>query len=91
MKIVINTCYGGFSVSEEAAKFLNMPSVYADIDRQEPILIKIVEENPKWVSGSHAYLKVVDIPDEATDWVIDEYDGLERILYVLDGKINYIH
>lgn len=91
MEIVINTCYGGFSVSEEAAKFFNLDSVYSDIDRQDPALIEKVKENPKWVSGSFADLKVVDIPDEATDWVIDEYDGLERIVYVFNGKINYVH
>lgn len=91
MEIVINTCYGGFSVSEEAAKFFNLDSVYSDIDRQDPVLIEKVKENPKWVSGRLANLKVVDIPDKSTDWVIDEYDGLERIVYVLNGKINYIH
>ena len=91
MEIVINTCYGGFSVSEEAAKFFNMTSVYGDIDRQDPMLIEKVKENPKWVSSRFANLKVVDIPDEATDWDIDAYDGLERIIYVLNGKINYIH
>ena len=89
MEIVINTCYGGFSVSEEAAKFFNMASVYSDIDRQDPMLIEKVKENPKWVSGSCAKLKVVYIPDEATDWVIDDYDGLERIIYVLNGKLEY--
>lgn len=91
MEIVINKCYGGFSVSEEAAKFFNLDSVYSYIDRQDPMLIEKVKENPKWVSGRFANLKVVNIPDETTDWVIDEYDGLERIMYVLNGKINYIH
>ena len=90
MEIVINNCYGGFSVSEEAVKFFDMTSEYADIDRQDPRLIKKVKENPKWVSGKFAYLKVVDIPDEATDWYIDEYDGLECIMYVLNGKICHI-
>lgn len=89
MEVVINTCYGGFSVSEEAAKFFNMASVYSDIDRQDPMLIEKVKENSQWVSGSCAKLKVVYIPDEATDWIIDAYDGLERIIYVLNGKINY--
>ena len=91
MEIVINTCYGGFSVSEEAVRFFNLDSVYSYIDRQDPVLIKKVKENPDWVSGRFANLKVVDIPDEATDWIIDEYDGLERIMYVLNGKINYRH
>ena len=34
-------------------------------------------------------LVVVEIPDGATDWDIYEYDGLETIIYVLNGKIYY--
>lgn len=34
-------------------------------------------------------LEVVEIPEEATDWEIDEYDGQESITYVVDGKIYH--
>ena len=32
--------------------------------------------------------KVVDIPDESTDYLITDYDGIETLYYVLDGKIR---
>jgi hypothetical protein len=34
-------------------------------------------------------LVVVEIPDNATDWNIEEYDGLETVIYVLNGRICY--
>ena len=40
-------------------------------------------------SGHSAKLKVIEIPDNATDWDIEDYDGIERIVYVVDGKLNY--
>ena len=29
------------------------------------------------------------IPDNATDWDIEDYDGNETLIYVVDGKIHY--
>lgn len=87
MKIVINTCYGGFSITNEAAKLLGYKDGYAwDIDRTNPNLVKLVEAGAP-VGGAFSKLEVVEIPDEATDWAINEYDGLEEVIYVLDGKI----
>lgn len=88
MKIVLNSCFGGFSVSDECARALNIKSNY-DADRMDPELIKMVEERPDWASGSYARLRVVEIPEEATDWETTEYDGVEGIIYVLDGKIHH--
>jgi hypothetical protein len=31
----------------------------------------------------------VAIPDEATDWELDEYDGFERVTYVVGGKLYH--
>lgn len=85
MKIVLNKEYGGF----------HLPSKYCDAyccgrydygmeERFDSDLIRIVEEgcdNPD--------LKVVEIPDTATDWELQEYDGLESIVYVVDGKLHW--
>jgi len=89
MKIVINTCFGGFSLSDFAATALELDSRYDYIPRTDARLISLIEEyGSELCSGSYAELEVVNIPDEATDWTIQEYDGNEDVLYVLDGKIQ---
>lgn len=94
MKIVINTCWGGFSLSDYACLKLGIDDPYAysfnrDM-RLDPKLVELVEKDSSIVSGNCAKLAVVDIPDEVTDWIINEYDGKEDILYVIDGKLNLI-
>lgn len=49
-----------------------------DIPRDDPALIRVVEELGKAASGRFAELKVVEIPDDV-EWEIDEYDGSEQI------------
>ena len=83
MKIVINGDFGGFGfgVAEEFEDF-----VYEHCDnRTNEELVKFVEENPDKCGD----LQVAEIPDNATDWDIDDYDGNEQVIYVLDGKIRY--
>lgn len=93
MKIIINSCYGGFDLSTWALDKAGIPyddrGIYDldDVDRTNPKLVAIVEEDSERASGDCAELEVVEIPDNATDWVIDEYDGCERVLYVVKGKI----
>lgn len=92
MKVVINVCYGGFSLSEMAIKTLGLESPYADISRTDKNLIALIEAcGSEKVSGRYAELEIIEVPNEATDWEIQEYDGLENILYVLNGKIHHIY
>lgn len=133
MKIVINKCYGGFGLSQQAmelyAKKKNK-KLYSyvedrsyqdkdvltrkyirgiegfivyhftedkgdffiwnkqfndsgylvdyDLDRADPDLIAVVEELKKLADGSHANLKIVEIPDNI-EYEIEEYDGQEWI------------
>lgn len=98
MKIVINTCYGGFGLSDKASHalaelkdvklevlmifagatiFKNMPA----IERDDPDLVRVVEELGKEANGRYADLKVVEIPDDVK-WDIEEYDGSEWIAEV---------
>ena len=83
MKVVINKCFGGYSLSEEAYKFLNIPwdgYGYEFIeDRSNPALVKCVEALGKNASGELSSLKVVEIPDDV-EWEINEYDGLESVV-----------
>ena len=86
MKIVINTEFGGISE-------------YADEHRTDAAFIDAVErglvntgvpENEFGWNLNFERLKVVEIPDEATDYKVRDYDGKEYIDYVLDGKLNRI-
>ena len=82
MKVVINKCFGGASLSEEAYKFLNIPwdgfGYEFMEDRAGPALVKCVEALGDEASGPFAELKVVEIPD-GVEWEIFEYDGLELV------------
>lgn len=74
VKVAINTCYGGFSLSEEAQRLYG-----GDADcRSDPALIRVVEELGDRAAGDYSRLKIVDVPDDV-DWVIQEYDGIEWV------------
>lgn len=89
MKYVINKCFGGFGASEECVKKLGLSDRWS-ASRTDERLIKMVEEDSKSASGPYSHLAVVEIPDNATDWELTEYDGLEGIIAVIDGKIVHI-
>ena len=91
MTFILNKCYGGWSISDFAMEQLGLDSNYPDMDEvDEKKLAELINRyGSDKCSGRNAYLKVVEIPDNATDWDIDEYDGIERIVYVIDGKLNY--
>ena len=90
MKIILNRCYGGFELSEKALKMLNIEHQWdyeGDI-RTSPEVIEIVEKLGKEASGRFANLMVINIPEESTDYIISDYDGVETLYYVIDGKIK---
>jgi len=84
MKIVINDCYGGFSLSDEAlAEYQKrtgeeLTGLGRDIPRDNPVLVSIVEQMGVDASGACAVLKVIEIPNEV-NWCIEEYDGCEWV------------
>jgi hypothetical protein len=135
MKVVINRCFGGFSLSKEGVVrycelaglpcFIEEDKKYSslglftcwllpeaerleekegeafysmsmedraaynkshseqtlydrDIERNDPFLVQLVEENSELYSGSHAELAVVEI-DDGVEWEIEEYDGREHV------------
>ncbi len=88
IKMVLNKCYGGFGLSEEALKALGV-EWESDVDRTDARLVEMVEADPEAVRDSYAELKVVSLPEETTDYYIDEYDGFESVVYVVDGKLHW--
>jgi hypothetical protein len=81
-KIVINKCFGGFSLSQEAYHHMNMDwdghgFVY-DLERNNPKLVATVEALGERANGRFADLKVVEIPDDV-EYEIEEYDGVEWV------------
>jgi len=91
MKIVINNCYGGFGLSEKAARrycelkgvdYEKRWNVYNSADetkRTDPLLIQVVEELGKEASAWGARLKIEEIPN-GSYYRISEYDGWEEII-----------
>jgi len=86
MKIVINSCHGGFGLSKLAEEvYLIIKGIIpyeswwsSLIPRDDLILVKIVESMGEKSFGEFAELKVVEIPD-GVQWQIDDYDGLEWV------------
>lgn len=88
MKVVINRCWGGFSLSKDAEKDLNVNErrcypngmfLYDDEARTYQPLIDLIEEKGSgYVSGVYADLCIVEIPDDV-NWYISNYDGMEEV------------
>lgn len=94
MKFVLNKCYGGFRLSEKARdelkSKLNSEEFFDwELARNNEALVEVVEKLGSEASSSLSKLVVVTIPDENTDYKIDDYDGIETIIYVLNGKLHY--
>lgn len=81
IKVAINASYGGFGLDE-----LDFIKQFASPDfetRSDPRLIEFIEENANSVED----IILVEMPADATDCMIIEYDGYETLYYVLNGKI----
>ena len=91
-KIVINRCYGGFSLSETAKNMYKQATAHiqrppnwflvTDVSRDDPILVQIVENmGVQAASGGFSKLAIVEIPDDvpADGWIIQDYDGVEWV------------
>lgn len=83
MKLVLNRNYGGFGYGCKgnceaiARKF--------EEERNAPELVEMVEVMPELCGD----LCIVEIPDTTTDYHIDEYDGFESVVYVVNGKLHW--
>jgi len=92
MKIVLNKEYGGFALSDFACEKLGCRPYDYDVPflRNDEKLIDLIETyGSEKCSGRYAALVIEEISDETTDWEINEYDGIETVTYVVDGKIHH--
>ncbi len=83
--VVINDCYGGFGLSQRAREeYCRLAGITErdfsdrDIPRDDPYLVKVIKELGMGANGSHANLKIVEIPGDV-DWLVQEYDGAEWV------------
>lgn len=86
MKVVINNNWGGFGcgVDETTRDWLRQFR-YDGNKRADTELVRFVENNPDKCGD----LIVIELPNEATDFDIQDYDGIETMVFVVDGKIYY--
>lgn len=92
MEIVVNRCFGGFSLSKKACERLGTDDPYSYDEkelRSSSRLVECVRALGDSASGRCAKLKIVAIPSDVTDWEINDYDGAESITYVLNGKLYH--
>lgn len=94
-KVVINKCYGGFSISDEAVEWINKKypgktvheysfrwTARSDDDddrRDDHRLIDVVESLGDAANGDHAELCIVKLPKRVDRWYVDENDGYETV------------
>jgi hypothetical protein len=86
MKVVINTCYGGFGLSDLAKE--QLPIGFDEYcltvkERSHPSLIKVVEELGEAANGLCADLQVIEVDEDAINPRIENYDGME---WVAEGR-----
>ena len=87
MELVINVSYGGFSLPQGFCEMYELDE-YDDIERDDVRLVEYVKEHDG-VEVEYGDLEVVTLPQGCTDYYIDEYDGAETVIYVVDGKIHF--
>ena len=64
---------------------LSLSGYTLNITRNDPILIRVIEELGKECNTDWSSIKVVEIPDDI-EWEISCYDGVETVVEVLHRK-----
>lgn len=86
VKVIVNNCWGGYSLSDEAIRRFHeltgiTTTTYSEVERTNPFLVQVVEELGDAANGRNAKLCILEIPDEVS-WEISDYDGMEHITQV---------
>lgn len=92
IKVVINTCYGGFGLSKEAEELYESRTgeffCNYDTPRHDPTLVKVVEELGDAANGRYSDLTVVRV--EGDRYYIEEYDGYETVVTPADIERKWV-
>jgi hypothetical protein len=67
-----------YSTSPDPGKINDCYFSGHDIDRDDPLLVQVVEEMGDEASGRYAALEIVEVPDDI-EWHVEEYHGNEHI------------
>jgi hypothetical protein len=100
VQIMVNTCYGGFSLSKEAISLYRERAAVEcsaaveraavecsgrSIPRHDPVMVQIVKELGTSANGHHACIELQDIPVQFQNYyAIHEYDGMENVYFLYD-------
>lgn len=94
MKLLLNKCFGGFCLNLDNIQLLTELGRVCPINslefRANTDIIKILEDYTKKgynINNPHSKITIVDIPDNITDFTIQDYDGWETCIFVIDGKL----
>ena len=95
VEVIYNTCYGGYSFSKEAIQeyrrrlalqYESLGALEEGVDtgdsdlRTDPIMVGVVKEMGPRSYGTHAELKIAQVPLRfAEHYVIEDYDGYESV------------
>lgn len=91
MKIIVHKGLGNFHYPEKFCRRYHLDRDnwleydYDDEYRFHNFLIDWILKNPEDSEG----LRVINIPEEATDWDIIDYGGSETVVYVVNGKLMW--
>lgn len=92
MKVVYNDSCGGFGLPDEFLAHHPEYVIFSDSKelRTNVELIECVEKykDSGYRLGWGTKLRVANLPDNTTDFYIKNYNDVETILYVVDGKIE---
>jgi hypothetical protein len=87
-RVVINRCFGGFSLSDLAQdRYCDLAGITKEnldpygIKRDDPHLVQTVEELGSDADTGFSELKIVMIPADV-QWTIVDYDGQEHVAEV---------
>lgn len=89
IKVLVNSCYGGFGISDIALSLYLKKKIEIDpnykvyecsLSRTDPILVECFEELGNEFNKEYAQIRIEEIPAKYKDYLeIIEYDGSESI------------